>query len=185
MIVGPEDCVLAFGIPTDKAVFFADQYRKNKDFAKRYDGVWSKYYHQFISEFEQIIPKLKNLGLRIERDLTLVKFRALFKQYKVVILFSHWQEDKVEFHEGLQPLDDIIEQIPTQFGGVIDLCVCHPNGLALKIRQSRPNTLTKFIPNSAIPYFWLHFYLVLFKHLHQENKNYLSVLDEVSEAFFK
>lgn len=98
---------------------------------------------------------------------SLQKFGELFglKRFDVVILFAHWGKSSVEFHDGFASIPAIVEKIPTDFDGIIDLCTCHPELLTIALRQERPKCLVKFVNNEVIPYQWLHLYLALFTHL--------------------
>ncbi len=183
LIVKPENCVLAFGIPTSKAAFFSDLKRLEKDFAKRF--VWSRYYVQFIQELEEVTPLLKDLGVTIVTDLKLQDYGKLFQKYGVVILFSHWKENKVEFEDGLQEIEKMIPLIPDTFDGTVDLCVCHPKNLAELIRREKPNCLVRYIDNEATPFLWLNFYSILFRHLKEQNLTYLKALEDVAIEFLK
>lgn len=182
-IIKPANCALGFGIPTLKPDFHSDLNKENKDFAKHYGGKWRKYYHQFISILHEVEPILLNMGITIEYNMTLADYRELLRQKEVVILFSHWHKDKVEFHDGLKDISEIVQTIPISFDGIIDLCICHPTQLSFLIRKKRPNCLVRYIPNKATPAFWLHFYLVLFKHLQKTDNTYLTALEEVIAAF--
>ena len=179
----PKKCVLAFGIPTSKANFFLDLKRPEKDFPKRF--IWSKYYLQIIQHLEEITPSLKEVGLTIITDLTLNKYGNLFQEYEVIILFSHWKENKVEFEDGLQEIEKMVNLIPDTFTGIVDLCVCHPKKLASLIRQKKPNCLVKFIDNEATPFLWLYFYSILFRYLKEDEITYLKALEDTAIEFFK
>jgi len=183
--IKPEDCVLGFGIPTSKESFFQDQENENKDFAKMFGGVWSKYYHQFIKDLKLIEPQLLETGLKIKHNITLADYHQMFSNNQLIILFSHWKDDKVEFSNGLRPICEIVDGIPNNYAGIIDLCVCHPNELAVQIREKKTNCLVRYIPRKATPYFWLNFYLALFNYLKEENISYLKALDDVIAEFLK
>jgi hypothetical protein len=55
-IIKPENCVLAFGIPTTKEAFSKDQTHDNKDFAKRFIGVLARYDYEIVSNIKKIDP---------------------------------------------------------------------------------------------------------------------------------
>jgi len=156
--VKPNDCVLAFGIPTNKAQFLEDIENPAKDFADLFDGSWHRYNHQVIKPFNSVIPKLKKWGVEILPSISLAQFGQVLtkNEKKSFTLFSHWAENQVEFSDGLIPIEDIIDHIPKSFKGVLDLCICHPNALVLKIKEERPNCQVRFISNKeATPLFWL------------------------------
>lgn len=184
-IIKPSNCVLGFGIPTSKNDFFRDQSDSNKDFAKMFNGMWGKYYHQFIKDLERVEPLLKETGLNVKHNLKLSDYQSLFEGNDVVILFSHWKNDRIEFSDGLINIEDIIQAIPDEFTGIIDLCVCHPNKLAMKIRENKPNCLVRYIPRAATPSSWLKFYSIFFTYLKQKDLTYLTALEDVISEFLK
>ena len=186
-IIKPSRCVLAFGIPTCKKDFFEDQKSDNKDFAKLFKKNWSLYYDQVIFYLEQLEQQISQPGATIIKKLTLSNFGQLLsnKKFDVVILFSHWKENSVEFYDGLQTTSKIINEVPTEFSGIIDLCVCNPKELRIALDIERPNCVVKFADKEELPFFWLNFYRILFKYLQQKNKNYIEAVDIILETFNK
>lgn len=183
--IKPHNCIMGFGIPTSKEVFFSDQNNADKDFAKMFNGLWSKYYHQFIKELNLIEPKLLEIGLKIKHNVTIQDYQQMFDNNDVVVLFSHWKKDNIEFADGLKNIKEIVDRIPDDFCGIIDLCVCHPDNLAILIREKKPNCLVRYIPRKATPFFWLHFYLILFNYLQEKDISYLTALEDVIIEFLK
>ena len=111
--------------------------------------------------------------------MTFNKFSKVVKKnkYDIVILFSHWREDTIEFFDGLVGIPDIVKAIPYEFEGLIDLCVCHPEKLTFALRSERPKCLIRYTQKKATPYIWLYFYLMVFKRLKEENITYLQALE--------
>jgi len=188
-------CILGFGIPTSKAAFFTDQERDDKDYARNFSGVWHRYYHTVIRAVQRVEPYLLSSGVRVIHDLGLKDFGNLlrYQEVRVLILFSHWRkykggqdiEDEVEFSDGLASISKVIEEIPRNYAGIIDLCVCHPAQLADRLRRERPMVVVKSVPGKATPYIWLYYYLAVFKQMHIENVTYMKAFEEVFKAFFK
>ncbi|GGG30110.1 hypothetical protein GCM10011344_33780 [Dokdonia pacifica] len=185
--VKPNQCVLAFGIPTDKESFFSDLKNPNKDFAKNF-YTWSKYNREVVSELNAILPKLSRSGIVIKQNLTLDEFKPLFDKYEVVILFSHWKKEKskIEFYDGLVDYNHIASLIPDDYSGVIDLSVCSQTELALLIRKTKSKDLICiYNQKEAIPFVWLNFYAELFKHLKEMNTTYLNAFNIITSKFIK
>jgi hypothetical protein len=178
---------MGFGIPTTEETFRANLLNAEKDFAKRFNGIWPRYQQQFIAHLTDAREEMKKAGLNVEYELTLKKFQMCFQEtkYRVIILFSHWKQDHIEFADGLTGIDSIIEAVPVNFDGLIDLCVCHPKRLAIELRAQRPNCLVKFIDKRATPSFWLAFYSVLFRHLHSSQMSYPNAMMDVISEFKK
>lgn len=178
-IVKPENCVLAFGIPVTKETFLADQQQKDNDFARLFNGIWQRYFFEIVRYVQKAAPIFTQLGLHIQYDLTLPQFGELCRDSKfdVIILFSHWLDNAVEFADGLAETESIITQIPPGFSNFLDLCVCHPESLIIALREHRPNCLTRYIDKPATPKVWLYFYLELFNYLKQQEVTYLQALE--------
>jgi len=199
--IDPKRCVLAFGIPTKKEDFWKYLEHPKKDFAKKFykkysresytrktneSLVWKEYHNQIIFHLDIVKPKITNFGTEVHDELTLSGFGKLFQDNKfdVIILFSHWKEDAVEFDDGLAKTDAILEQVPKEFSGIIDLCVCNPKNLRIQLDLLRPNCIVKFSEqNIKIPFFWLYFYQELFRYLEQNKTNYLEAVDTILDTF--
>ena len=184
-IIKPENCLLGFGIPTNKDDFYEDQRHPAKRFAKYFNGVWAKYDCQIVRCINKIEPKIVEYGATIVHRLSLQKFGEMLSSNKfdVVVLFSHWEDDSVEFYDGMADISAVINQIPLNFSGILDLSICHPIKLTIEIKKKRPNCLVKFTNKAATPFIWLYFYEALFWHLKNNNKTYLSALEEVIDSF--
>ncbi|MDZ7362208.1 MAG: hypothetical protein ONB46_16000 [candidate division KSB1 bacterium] len=57
-IVKPENCALAFGIPTSREAFFRSLAQCGENFAKHFHGVWKKYEHEVVRHLMQHVPLL-------------------------------------------------------------------------------------------------------------------------------
>ncbi|MGC2237741.1 MAG: hypothetical protein WA584_16375 [Pyrinomonadaceae bacterium] len=183
----PSDCVLVCGIPICEEDFWdAKDDGLERDFAINCCPVWDKYYVEAICYLEKIEPYLKKLGVRIIHRLKLSDFRNLFDDNlnKVIILFSHWKDDSVEFFDGMATSDAVVNEVPENFEGIIDLCVCHPTNLVIKLRNHLPpSSLIRFIDKKTTPYKWLYFYWAVFTILHDSEVSYLEALEQSVKAF--
>jgi len=186
-IIKPENCAIAFGIPTTVEDFERDLCHPNKDFSKIYNGVRQKYVKEFLNPLHKTEPVMTRLGVNVIHNLRLDDFGELFQKEKleVVILFSHWKDHSVEFYDGFAEITQIVNEIPIDLSGIIDLCVCHPKELTFALRKLRPNYLVRFTDKEATPFFWLYFYLALFSHLANNELTYLDALKELIIASFK
>ena len=185
-VTKPENCILAFGIPTSIEDFKRDLELANKDFAKDFNGVSARYDKEFLQHLEKTECKMVQSGARILRRLTLDDFGALFvvENVDVIILFTHWtKKNEIEFFDGLAAIPQVIEKIPADFVGLLDLCVCHPRNLSVGLRKEHPDCLTRFTDNKATPFLWLYFYHTLFKYLASNDINYMDALKDVIKTF--
>ena len=193
-IVKPEQCALVFGIPLCRKDFFNDQTHLNKSFAKKYHWSWDKYVKELIYDFDLIKPRLIEKGVVIyPGTITFEKFGTLFSAgFDVIILFSHWERDAIEFYDGLVDYRAIVETIPESFDGFLDLSVCSPYSLVIELRRDRQKGLIRQIKRQKekrdeelIPCYWLAFYLALFTHLKACDRNYLQAVEDVIAGFRK
>lgn len=183
-IVKPPNCAFVFGIPTSQEGFRMAEQSKNADFAKQFVGGWTQYYLQFVRDLESVEPLLRKWGVVVVRDATIGDFaRLLVQSFDVVILFSHWDEDAIEFREGSAGTKALLAAIPLTFAGILDLCVCHPMSLVRELRSHRPGCIVKYLPSEATPHYWLYFYRTLFSQLQNRNLTYLAAIEEVACAF--
>ncbi|MGH8548825.1 MAG: hypothetical protein ACRERU_09545 [Methylococcales bacterium] len=187
-----QHCILGLGIPTSQEAFQADRSRKDKDYAKSY-RYWNKYKYHVMRAVQRVEPYLIRWGVQVVYDLTLADFGRLLRQpdLSVFILVAHWleytgnKESQVEFSDGLTSVSKVVEKVPEDYHGILDLCVCHPMSLVDELDRNRSNTVKKFIPKKATAYFWLYFYVALFKQMHDKNVSYLRAFEDTVREFFK
>ena len=190
-IIKPENCAVAFGIPTSKQAFERDGSDEvaNKEFAKLYRWAWGKFEAEIVNPFEKVVPVITGLGVEVCAEATLEDFGQLVRneRFDVVVLFSHWGDESIEFHDGFAQVPSIIEKIPSDFDRILDLSVCHPKSLVEALRRERPDCLIRHIEleKEVTPGIWMYFYLALFKHLKHSDVTYLKALLDVIEAFLK
>jgi hypothetical protein len=185
-ITKPSQCVLGFGIPTTRSSFTKSLKNPNSDYINRYNCSWNYYKEVIVNPLNDVRPVFDKVGLTIVHNLTLEKFEQLFNEFEVIILFSHWKENKIEFEEGLIEIEKVVDIIPNNFEGVLDLSVCHPTKLGQLIKEQKENCFAKYI-NIKVnpPVLWFNFYSVLFQYLNYEKKYYLDALEDVIGEFLK
>lgn len=188
-VVKPNECVLAFGIPTSEDGFRRARDRPNTDFARRFAN-WGKYHAQFVSVLERIEPGLEHLGVRVVHDLALDDLAKAMSNSRVFVLFSHWGERAIEFSDGMQSLELVASRIPADFYGVLDLCVCQSYELAAVVRSTRCCLVRHVAGDSqasserarlgeVTPERWLFVYLAAFKYLEQHEATYSCAVESV------
>jgi hypothetical protein len=184
-IIKPEQCVIGFGIPTSREGFIQSQASPmNRDFVVNNCSDLRDYEREVIDYTDQLFPVIERFGASVIPDLTRDSFSALFnKEHSVVILFAHWKTDSVEFADGLASIKDVIEAVPADYDGIIDLCVCHPEELALELRRARRDCVVKFSESTATPAFWLYFYVALFTKLQNAEMTYLDAIESTITDF--
>lgn len=189
-ITRPEDCVLGFGIPTTEQDFLESRRSGPRGcFARRPHANPYTYRTQVIEPCARLGASIRRLGARVVPDLTLAGYADLFRapETHAVILISHWDDDFIEFRDGLAGIDAIVEAIPGDFAGVIDLCVCHPDidRFIPLLRDSHRESFIHYIQSEATPIRWLYFYRDLFRFLHQGKWCYLKASVRLVAAHFE
>jgi hypothetical protein len=182
----PRDCVIAFGIPTTREAFFhALQTPQGRDFVPNCCSNWLDYYFQIASYVDRIVPLLEGLGATIVRDVPLKAFGGLLNggQHSVVILFSHWRGEAVEFADGLAPVSDVVGEVPNSFQGIIDLCVCHPESLATQLGHKWQHSVVKYTDAKTTPALWLYIYHLIMRILSEEDTTYLNAVERATSEF--
>lgn len=197
-IIKPERCVLAFGIPLTKEEFFEDQHHPQKGFAKKYRGFWNWYEEDILAHYAYFAPRIHRTGVPLYPAVTFAQFTTFCRaDQDVVVLFSHWEQEAIEFADRLVDYQEIVTAIPASFDRVLDLAVCSPALLEESLRRERPHCLVRGIkPHSAVPTqvtgrrqdellprYWLAFYFALFTHLKTRDLTYLQAVKDVVEGF--
>lgn len=179
-ITKPHQCVLGFGIPiTDKA-FRVSLNNANKDYSNRFTQDRYTYSVKILEPFKNLVPVLKKTGVTVIEELTIEIFQSLFTKYDVIILFSHWRENQIEFYEGMIPIEKIVDAIPPDYNGIIDFSVCHPKAISKLIRAKKLNCTTRYsISKLEKPAYWLYFYSRLFIELNRNNWYYFDAFREI------
>jgi hypothetical protein len=139
--IRPDECVIVFGIPTSKASFVRHLAERNRhDFVPNVCPAWPAY-ERMVEHFDLVVPRIRLFEVDLRQDARLSHFAEAFVNRRVVILSSHWINDQVEFDDGLYGIDAVASAVPETFDGVIDLCVCHPDALVMRLRRDRPGCL--------------------------------------------
>jgi hypothetical protein len=177
--VKPFNCMLGFGIPTNKEEFDLAKTDSKRDFVIPHN--WSKYKFDVVSPIERALPILDQFKFKIiDKGVTLKTFKSMFDvdEVKVVIFVSH-RNDKgqVEFFDGLAETEAIVNQIPEDFNGIIDMTTCLPRSLAIEIREKRPNCLVRFADKKITYPVWMAFFQVVGKILNAKDISYLEACE--------
>ena len=183
--VVPERCAMAFGIASSRSGYERHlATRAAHDFVPAVCPAWPAY-ARVVRQLDAAIARLRSLGVVVHRDVTLEDFGRCFDGASVVILFSHWARDSVEFDDGLAPYTDVVSAVPHDFSGVVDLCVCHPAALVLQLRRDRRECLIKASQSKTRISYWLQFYVVLFQYLRNTASTYSDAVEIVATGFLE
>lgn len=140
---------LAFciGIPYTKEQFLTCCERGNSDFVdsleleyKTTDALllW-EYYRPLASELQKSVEALKKMNVAVMPVETASDFRQAFG-YDAVILLAHRhrREEALEFLGSLVPLREVVDCIPEDYHGTLDISSCHSALFLMKCKQRAP-----------------------------------------------
>jgi hypothetical protein len=214
-IIHPNDCVIVFGIPTCEEGFKGRRcnygnacpscmpassegwHREGRENMPIYDYirgslVWREYHSRFVRLLKELEPGLIDIGVTVLRYIESRHLRNLFYHYRVVILFAHWVDKHpeyplgaVEMDDGLVGVDEIVEAVPEEWDGVLDLCMCNPANLVAALLDARPRCHLKRLNINANPVLWLYFYGTLFAHLNDRPMSYSDALASARSQLVK
>jgi len=162
------DCVIGFGVPLTEAGFRRqEQSATGGDFIRSQQLTWEKYRYFFADSSAKVLAQFRLWGVRLIEELTLHALTDVFSRPPAaMILFAHWSDtDRVELADGLISSEEIVGVVPSDFTGIVDLCVCHPRALVVGIKQKCPRSLVKYTDTNAAPLWWLYMYQAMFKIL--------------------
>lgn len=182
-VISPKDCVVGFGIPTSIEEFVEANGSGRSHYVKTWLGGLPQFRRLLLGDFERFMRFADLCQLSVVPRLTLSDFgRMLGGQFAVVVLFSHFDSDHIEFHDGFVDSDEVLEAVPVAFEGILDLCVCHPASLVRRL-DSEWSCLVKWTDRPTAPAYWLMIYETLFTVLHTRKLSYLDALEEIMNGF--
>jgi len=178
-VVKPSQCIFAIGLPTSRAAFERDRRSELKDFVPKRLPSWLRYTHEIILPFRHYLPHYRKLGVQVVEEVDETTLRSLFSEnsHAVLILFSHFTDQHVELSDRMVSVTRFVELVPEGFDGIIDLCVCHPDGLPFRLRDERPASSIKFTHREATTAAWLAMYRVMFELLKRCEMSYAKGLE--------
>jgi hypothetical protein len=206
--VKPNQCVMAFTFPVTEREFLLEVRNSSKEFLGKY-RYWSRYYAEFVRHYHLVMPEISRLGTAVQVNVTMEQFGNFFVDghFRAVILYAHWKGEgvtdfktadgpggteccdepwsAVEFFDGFQPVANIVDKVPPDFNGVLDLCVCRPEPLVAALHRDRPACVVKDTNGSAMPHRWLYFHLSLFKLLSATEIEYTNAVAATIKPFLK
>ena len=181
-IISLKDCVVGFGIPTTANEFLQAKQSGRSDYVNSWFGGLPQFRRTLLRDFERFLCFANLCDLPIVTALTMPTFSKLLAgKFSVVVLFSHFDCDHVEFHDGFVSSQRVLDAVPLDFEGILDLCVCHPSSLVKKLDADRP-CLVKWTERPTAPAYWLMIYEALFTALQSQRLTYLEALDEIMKG---
>ena len=149
----PGDCALALAIPLTRERFLTALAQPEKhDFVFHFqkgrgleradpEFCWQVYEAEELAFVSAVCTEVSSRGVTVVNDVELTQLTALFNQFSIVTLVAHskFVEDKpvIEFSDGLHTTPELIQSIPIDFSGLLDLTICHSVIPAADIRSER------------------------------------------------
>ena len=177
-------CCVIFGVPLDNAGYRKDLEREDVDFVRFSGMTWPTYRQEVAEPAMRIIAEANQFGARVITDATLDDWEAMFHEpLDVVVLVTHWFGESIELRDGMHDVQAVIQRISPGFNGALDLCVCHPEPLAIAIRDFFPDALAHYPSVPANPRVFFPYIRALLWRLSQGDCSYLTASTEVVDAF--
>jgi hypothetical protein len=123
----PQDWHILVGLPTTVEEWKKCTLDPSKfDYFRQAHGSQKAFESRFGQPPRRLLRQLKRLGCSV-CQCSLDNLSAMFNGAKAVTLIAHWdQQDRIELFDGLHDWQSLVAVIPKDYGGIIDLCVCHP-----------------------------------------------------------
>lgn len=114
-----------------------DYFRGAEGSEKRFEQVYGR-------PVRDSLCLLKKLGCAVSRC-SLNKLGDSITGAEVITLIGHWNKhDHLELADGLHDWRIVVNAIPEDYSGVIDLCVCHPEPMVRYLDVHRKKALVKY-----------------------------------------
>lgn len=178
----PAHCTVVIGLPCTRRGFEHSMRASDEAYARQYPGGWDQYLVQWLAPMNQFARAAQSLGVNLVQEVSPATFKASFLRpdLAVLVLMSHWSADAVEMDGGFTSVRDLVDMVPDRFDGVLDLCICHPDGLAAALVREKPACLVRFKPRTVSPLWWLHYFEGLFRMLASGKFTYVQAYELIN-----
>ena len=142
--VRPDQCAMLFGVPIEEREFRPALADPARDFVRNCCPIWPLFRREVAVPGASLIAHARSLGVTIHTGATPETIAEACGVAAVVVIVSHWVASRVEFRDGMHPIDAVVDAVPDAFDGFVDLLICVPRPLALALRARRPNCLIRY-----------------------------------------
>lgn len=181
----PADCAVLFALPTSRVGFEWLRFEAQSEYANRFLLGWDQY-EEVCNDLNDAVVRYKAQGVtHVALDARREGWPRAFLDSDVVIIFAHWMEfdtgaGAIEFSDGPFSVDALVDQIPEDFTGVIDLSVCHPFGFADQVARHKPNCSVCYAEYAVSPSIWAEIYCSIFEVLRRTGMDYREAVTRVT-----
>lgn len=180
--IKPSECVLGFGVPVTEKAFRQSLKDPKRDFASLFPS-WSRYEAEWISDLNAVMPDLRKWGVRVLEEVTLASFAIqVSTQPAATILFSHTRGGAIEMADGMNSPETLVELVPCDYTGTLDLAACGPVDLVAALIRRRPLCRFRYVVEDTTPLYWVHFYHLVFWLLQTRTLTYQQAVEQAIDA---
>ena len=178
----PAHCTVVIGLPCTRPGFEHSVRTSDNAYARQYPGGWDQYCVQWLTPMNQFARAAQSLGVKLVPEASAATLKASFHRpdLAVLVLLSHWSAHAVEMAGGFASVADLVDMVPDRFDGVLDLCICHPDGLAAALVREKPACLVRFKPRKVSPLWWLPYFEGLFRMLASGKFTYVQAYELIN-----
>lgn len=143
---------MVFTFPLDLEIARAQAHDLTHDFVRSFlesgaglpeDVLWADY-ARIAALSQEVITEARKLGVLVATQATLADFRRVVRKRPVCTLFAHWaqlsDEGWVEFSDGGATCQELINELPRNYAGTLDLAICNSILCGQNIKRARPRS---------------------------------------------
>lgn len=182
--ISARNCTIAVGLPLDRSEFEESLKNSPHTYGAGFVAGWHQYAVQWLAPFRQFLSECMDLGVTFEPTASLQAVKTCFhrREMRVLLLISHWHDERVEWSGRFEPIQSLVDCVEQDFDGVLDLCICHPKRLRELLDIDRPKCLIRYSTQEVDPAYWLPYFKGLFRLLNQGQHCYSSAHEALNIA---
>ena len=178
----PRDCALLVGIPVTMEDYRAyEGGALESDFLRQSGMTTAGFLSAVCEPVGESLERIRCYGASVATRVDEGKIADAFRR-DVVVLLSHWSGDRIEVYGGMLPAAAFAARIPEDYAGVVDLCACHPEGLADAILARCPGATVKYTLVSTTASIWSEVVRLTLLLLRRHRMSYVEALQTVLSA---
>lgn len=142
-------CGLLMAVPLTRDRFLADANDGRMDFVRQWVASFVGYtperlwrdYERIAGYGLQIVEEARKGGVHVVTDAPFASWPLITRTKEVVTLVAHWvagSAPAIEYADGPRSLHEVVEALPADFAGVVDLTVCNSTRAIAAIKRARP-----------------------------------------------
>jgi hypothetical protein len=189
----PQRYGLLVTVPLTREQFLADATNGRKEFVRQWVASLSGYapeqlwrdYERIAGFTLQIVSEAREAGVQAVTDGCYGSWTAMAATSDVITLVAHWVAGPpagFEYADGPRPLDEVVDALPEDFGGIIDLTVCHSTNAIPAFKKARPRCSVLANREPARLDLRLAMYRQILRLVRRERQGYIAAAQRVHLA---